>query len=66
MAGQLKALATLPEHWDSICSTHMKTYNSNSSPRGSGLFWPPLELYVHGAQTYIQANTHCICIYVHI
>jgi hypothetical protein len=56
MAQRLRTLSALPEDPDSISSTDMAVYSQlcNSSPRGSGaLFWPLEALH---ARTYMQVK----------
>lgn len=52
------ALCAPPEDPGSILRTHMwLTTLYNSSPRRSEtFFWPPVAVYTHGAQTYVQAK----------
>lgn len=58
MVQRLRTLAVLAEDPGSVPSTYMVDGNhrNSSSRESSALFWPPLALHTHGAQTFIQVQ----------
>lgn len=55
----LRPLGVLPEHPDSIPSTHMAAKTGLQLRLQGDLtpfFWPVQSMCVHGAQTYMQAE----------